>query len=85
MSKRTRLALGITQDEMGRLMGVHLMTVSKWENGHSHPTPHQEALLRAFHIAGARQPSVGRLAAQQLVGEGVPRAILTLLRAWEPS
>jgi len=35
--KQIRLLLGLTQEEMAAAVGVAVTTVSRWENGRSHP------------------------------------------------
>ena len=42
----TRRALGLSQAEFASLLGVHSMTVSKWERGEAVPSAHQVALIR---------------------------------------
>lgn len=36
--KYIRHALGLTQGQFGKLLGVHKKTVAKWEQGRSQPT-----------------------------------------------
>lgn len=45
---------GLTQKELADLLGVHPMTVSKWERGVLAPNEHQRRLLRAFQGAAER-------------------------------
>src|SRR5882672_9123434 len=54
-SLRRRAAM--TQVALAEFVGVHPMTVSKWERGMLRPTPHQARLLRAL----AAPPGGGRL------------------------
>lgn len=37
--KELREALGLTQEEFARMLGVSARTVSRWERGESEPTP----------------------------------------------
>ncbi len=37
--RELREALGVTQEEFARELGVSLTTVSRWENGHGKPSP----------------------------------------------
>ena len=77
---RTRTALGLTQAEFAQLLGVHAMTVSKWERGDASPTPYQLNLFEQF-IEGAKQDSeVKRTIKAVLIGFGVAVALALLLR-----
>ncbi len=76
-----RTALNMTQGQLAQLLGVHSLTVSKWERGVLRPTPHQEALLRAAAGAAQRTPDVGAVVVGALVGAGVGVALFYLLRA----
>jgi DNA-binding transcriptional regulator YiaG len=40
-----RTTLNLTQTDLAQLLGVHTITVSKWERDVSAPTPYQRALL----------------------------------------
>ena len=79
MSRVARANLGLTQGELAGLMGVHPLTVSKWERGVAAPTAYQRALLDAFSLAADRLPGVGPAAVQAAAGRGVPRGLLLLL------
>lgn len=57
--KAFRDRVGLTQVELSRVIGVHEMTVSKWERGITVPTPHEDALLE--HMAAKKQPKPSRL------------------------
>jgi len=46
--KPLRVRLNLSQKQLGELLGVHVMTVSKWERGVSSPSEHQKRLLRAL-------------------------------------
>jgi len=52
--KTIRTRLGLSQAELGRILGAHAMTVSKWERGVLKPSEHQSRLLRAFRGAVER-------------------------------
>jgi len=76
-----RTSLTMTQEQLAQLLGVHGLTVSKWERGLSRPNPHQEALLRAAAGAVRQAPDIGVTIVAALVGAGVGIALFHLLRA----
>ena len=58
---RIRKRLGLTQERLARLTGVHPMTVSKWERGVLKPTALQRAILVALSGEGtAREQGAAR-------------------------
>jgi putative transcriptional regulator len=75
-----REALGLTQTHMGELLGVHGLTVSKWERGKLVPSPHHVALMISFHRAHRRDPDIGRVVVGALLAAGVAAALYTLLK-----
>jgi len=61
--KELRARLGLSQEELAQLLGVHAMTVSKWERGKLRPGPHEKRLLKSFAAAaerGIRAPQRGK-------------------------
>lgn len=46
--KAIRLRLGLSQAGFAAGIGVHVMTVSRWERGWSKPTPETIRLLKAM-------------------------------------
>ena len=75
-----RERLGLNQTQLAQLLGVHPLTVSKWERGLLSPSPHQETMLRSFRKAG-KTPDIGEQVATALVTVGVAFALLLLLQA----
>jgi putative transcriptional regulator len=73
-----RKQLGLNQVEFAQLMGVHPITVSKWEGGKAAPTPYQNALFDQFR-EGAQQQDVRDTLKNVLIGAGVALAIALLL------
>ena len=78
--RRIRDGLGLTQGQLAELLGVHPLTVSKWERGLLEPGPHHEALLRSFRKAGG-QEDLGETIGELLVTAGVAVALFALLKA----
>jgi transcriptional regulator with XRE-family HTH domain len=72
--------LGLSQPQLAQLLGVHPLTVSKWERGILAPSQHQETLLQSFRKA-AKNPDIGEQVASALVAVGVAFALLLLLQA----
>lgn len=54
-----RERLGLSQKELAELVGVHAMTVSKWERGVLAPADHARGLLKRFAHAAERGIHVG--------------------------
>lgn len=79
--KQIRDRLGFTQVQFGSLLGVHPLTVSKWERGALQPTPHQQALITSFRTASTKQENVGKTVGELLITAGVIVALLALLNA----
>ncbi len=46
-----RRALGVSQEQMARLLGVSFATVNRWEGGHSSPTGTSQDLYQAIRAA----------------------------------
>lgn len=76
-----RTKLGLSQAQLAALLGVHALTVSKWERGLLRPTAHQEALLSSFAKAGNANKTVGDEAKNALIAAGVVVALYILLNA----
>ncbi len=75
-----RRSLGLGQNEFGQLLGVHGMTVSRWERGEYPPSTHQVVLMDAFRKA-AREREARETVGKVLVGAGIIAALLLLLKA----
>ena len=78
--REVREMLGLKQVQMGNLLNVHPVTISRWENGKDSPSPYQQALLRAFQKAVRDDPSLMTKVGPILVGLGVAAALYLLLR-----
>ena len=78
--RQVRSSLGLSQAQLGALLGVHQMTVWKWEGGQSAPTPHQWAMLERFLEAHDRDDQIGAKAIRWLASAGVAFALFMLLK-----
>jgi len=73
-----RKNLGLTQAQFGQLLGVHEMTVSRWERGEFPPTPYQQTLIEEFGKA-AGDKEVKEKLLRFLLGAGFVAALLFVL------
>jgi putative transcriptional regulator len=69
----------MNQAQFSQLLGVHPITVSKWERGESQPSPYQNSLLTQFQ-QGARNQEVRNTVLNVLIGVGVAVALALLLK-----
>ena len=60
--KPLRERLALSQKELAQILGVHVMTVSKWERGVAEPSEHQHKILRALGDAGTNGLRASRYA-----------------------
>jgi len=73
-----RKGLGLTQTQFGQLLGVHEMTVSRWERNEFPPTPYQETLIEEFKKV-AKDKEVKDKLGRFLIGAGFVAALLFIL------
>ena len=78
--KQVRSHLELSQAELATILGVHWVTVSKWERGVLAPDPYRDALLVRFSEASAKR-EFGDSVARALIGQGVAAALFLLLKA----
>ena len=76
--RKLRDRLGLNQAEFAQLVGVHPITVSKWERNEAEPTAYQHALFEQFD-AGACNKKVRETVKNVLVSAGVILALALLL------
>ena len=74
-----RAELGLSQVEFASLVGVHPITVSKWERGITAPTEYQAALFGQFK-QGAKDREVRETLKNVLITAGVMLALALLLK-----
>lgn len=75
-----REKLRLTQAQFGQLLGVHSMTVSKWERGVAYPTPYQQALIQQFDVAAQKKEVQKEDLSGLLVGVGIIAVLYLLLK-----
>jgi DNA-binding transcriptional regulator YiaG len=75
-----RTKLGLNQTQFGALMGVHAMTVSRWERAELAPTPYQVAFMTEYK-KGAENKKIQETFSSVLVGVGIVAAVMILLTA----
>jgi len=76
--KALRGQLNLNQVEFAQLVGVHPITVSKWEREDATPTPYQAALFDQFR-EGARDKQIRSTLKNVLLAAGVIFALALLL------
>lgn len=79
-----RRGLALTQHELADLLGVHAMTVSKWERGSLGPDAHRRMLLRVAANALEHDPDIGQRLAYLRAHHGAALALADLFRAAYP-
>lgn len=79
--KDIRSSLDLTQVQFADLLGVHPITVSKWERGILTPTSHQAALIQSFAKASQKEDNIGDRVESLLVTAGVAVALYVILDA----
>jgi molybdopterin-binding protein len=57
--RSVREKLGLSQQDLAKILGTHAMTISKWERGVLRPNEHQRKLLKSFASAADRGPKLG--------------------------
>ncbi|WP_348652731.1 helix-turn-helix domain-containing protein [Polyangium sp. 6x1] len=77
--RQVRESLGLSQAQFASLLGVHAVTVSRWENSAQHPTPYQVGLIQQFGRA-ARRKDVATQVAAVLVTAGAIAGLYFLLK-----
>lgn len=78
--KALRESLGLNQAEFAKLMGVHPMTVSKWERGILWPSSYQEEFFDQFQAAAKHKIARDELK-NTLITMGVIAALILLFQA----
>lgn len=77
--RSVREALKLSQSQFAMLLGVHAVTVSRWETGAQSPTPYQVGLIQEFSKAAKRKQAVNNIAAV-LVTAGAIAGLFFLLK-----
>jgi transcriptional regulator with XRE-family HTH domain len=74
-----REALGLNQLQFAQLLGVHPMTVSKWEREEASPTDYQAAFLSQFQAAAKNKIDTDNLK-NLLIVAGVIAALVFIFQ-----
>jgi transcriptional regulator with XRE-family HTH domain len=77
--RSVREALKLSQSQFAMLLGVHAVTVSRWETGAQSPTPYQTGLIQEFSKAAKRKQAVNNIATV-LVTAGAIAGLFFLLK-----
>lgn len=77
-----RDSLDVTQGELARMVGVHPMTVSKWERGTAQPSPYNVQQICMLHLgAPLLTPDERRVVKRLLaLGSGVGALAIVVMR-----
>lgn len=76
-----REKLGLNQAELSQLLGVHQMTVSRWERGTMTPSPYLSAMLHEFATAADKKNQKNNEVLKNLLlTAGVIAAVFFLLK-----
>jgi DNA-binding transcriptional regulator YiaG len=78
--KLIREALGLSQLQFAQLLGVHPITVSKWERDIAVPTDYQAAFLSQFQAAAKNKINNDELK-NLLIVAGVIAALVLIFQA----
>jgi hypothetical protein len=81
-SRLLREHLDLTQSELAYMLGVHAMTVSKWERGIAYPSPYNMQQLGLLALGASRMVESDRLAFRGLlaIGSGVGALAFVVMR-----
>jgi hypothetical protein len=81
-TRSLRHVLGLTQAELAYMLGVHAMTVSKWERGTAHPVPYNMQQLGLLALGASRMTESDRLTFRGLLalGSGVGALAFVVMR-----
>jgi putative transcriptional regulator len=78
--KSIRELLNLNQLQFAQLLGVHPITVSKWERGIATPTDYQQAFMSQFQVAAKNKKAREELKTVLIVA-GVITALAFLFQA----
>ncbi len=86
--RRIRSALGLSQEQLARRLGVSFATVNRWERGHAEPSPRSRevlAQLRAETATPARPAVTDPLPPDRSTFVGRDRELAELGTLWPPT
>lgn len=68
--KKARTQLGLTQGRLAAMLGVHPITLSRWERGLSLPPPYNHQQLAALEAGTLMLTKADRVAFDELIALG---------------
>ena len=77
--KKIRGNLKMTQQHLAQILGVHPITVSKWERGRISVPHYHGTLLTSFKEAHQKFPNIGPAVVEALMSGGISSALYCLL------
>lgn len=82
---RVRHSVGLTQPDLGKLLGRHPLTVSRWERGTLAVRGWDLEMLLVLELVSTTHPEISELLSERLRGSGAPSALyLVLSKAFAP-
>ena len=81
-TRSLREALDLTQAELAAVLGVHAMTISKWERGTAYPSPYNTQQLGLLALGASRMDAGEHMAFRGLLalGSGVGALAFVVMR-----
>lgn len=73
MTRALRARLGLTQEQLAAILGVHRLTISGWERGSHEPSTFHAAIVRALEPVATR--ALGDELGAELAARGPIRAL----------
>jgi len=82
--KNIRDTLGLSQPLFAQVLGVHPVTVSKWERNEASPDSYRLILLEAASLSLKHDPNLGKKLKMLLLFGHTAAALFILLKSAQP-